>query len=292
MRSSIFLLASALLLGSCGGEKAGPPADGAPPTVGGGGGSHHGPIVALGTVTLAGQTFAIAREGECAAGKECGFSVATVGSTGTPALYLWVEDAEGEQASSPAIGDGGDGQWHFHATARPGTNPTKVVVRLRSDGKDERADLPLHGGAAPSHDGISAPVFAANGQVAAWLELKLHDDKGDLELWITTDGAAAPMDLALGTILKASFPVLGDRTVDLRVRDATTNEDEDGKSNIRDGKTNYFIFPGDTGADASWLQGAAFKSAVQITLAVGGASYVSTPFVLTPHSHGADGHDH
>ena len=38
------------------------------------------------------------------------------------------------------------------------------------------------------------------------------------------------------------------KVVELRVRNATKNEDEDGTANVRAGKTNYFIFPGETGA--------------------------------------------
>ena len=52
-----------------------------------------------------------------------------------------------------------------------------------------------------------------------------------------------------------------------------------------------FVFPGGTGADASWLKGAGFSSAVRLTFSADGKAYVSEEFRLVPHSH-ADGHGH
>ncbi|MAG58948.1 MAG: hypothetical protein CMJ83_21890 [Planctomycetes bacterium] len=291
----IFLLTAAITLSSCGKDEPSNPSDREPlaDPSGAGGGSHHGAMVALGTIGLAGETFTVTREGECIAGKECAFAVARVGAGTSAALYLWVEDAAGEQVSAPVQGDGEDGHWHFHVTPQANAQPSKVVLRRRGDGKDDRAPLSLHAGAAPQSDGIAAPVQEANGAVAGWIELKLHDDKGDLELWVTTDGAMTrPMDLPIDTVIKVAFPALGNRTVDLRVRNAEKNEDEGGKPNIRAGKTNYFIFPGDTGADASWLQGAKFKSPVKVSFSSGSSAYASTPFVLVPHVHGAGDHTH
>ncbi len=118
-------------------------------------------------------------------------------------------------------------------------------------GVDQPKDEDDHGHEHTSpHHGIVAPFEGGH------LELKLHDDKGDLELWLATD------------------PNIN-----------KDNEDEDGLPNIRDGKTNYFIFPGDTGADASWLQGKDFKATVKVSFDHAGKAHASEEFELVPHTH-------
>ncbi len=144
-------------------------------------------------------------------------------------------------------------------------------------------DGPKHG----PHDGT---VERFDG---GYVELKLHDDKGDLELWIAKDEKITqPYDLPLAATLTVTFIDRDDKSVTLRVRNKDKNEDEDGKANNRDGKTNYFIFPGDTGANATWLMGADFKSQVRVTFEAGGMRRATKAFLLKPHTHGAHGHDH
>ena len=119
-----------------------------------------------------------------------------------------------------------------------------------------------------------------------------YDDKGDLELWLAKDAAiAAPFDLPLAATVRVQFVDVGNRTVELRVRNATKNEDEAGVANVRDGRTNYFIFPGESGADAAWLVGAKFASIVKVTFDADGRTYTSEEFMLVPHTH-ADGQGH
>lgn len=131
------------------------------------------------------------------------------------------------------------------------------------------------------HHGILAP-FEGEG-ASGVIELKLHDDKGDLELWVTTDGKA-PFDLPLDSVVQVKFTAQN-KTVPLVVRDKDRNEDEAGNANNRDGKTNYFIYPGDTGADAAWLQGKAFKAMVTVSFTRDGKPYSTKEFELTPHVH-------
>ena len=128
--------------------------------------------------------------------------------------------------------------------------------------------------------------------MAGHLELKLHDDKGDLELWIAKDAKISqPFDLPLDAIVRVTFIDVKGKVVELRVRNADKNEDEDGTANVRAGATNYFIFPGVTGQDAAWLQGAGFQSLVTVAFTAGGKAYVSEEFPLVPHTH-ADGSTH
>jgi len=146
------------------------------------------------------------------------------------------------------------------------------------DHDDGHAHTPNDGAMAPFTDGLEQVGF---------LELKLHDDKGDLELWLTKDGkGTVPFDLPLETTLKVSFPDLEQDSVTLQVRNTEKNEDEGGTPTIRDQKTNYFIFPGDTGVDATFLMGTEFSTNVVVSFSVDGTNYVSAPFKLVPHTVG------
>ncbi len=142
------------------------------------------------------------------------------------------------------------------------------------------------------HEGVVAAFKDADGKPAGFLELKLHDDKGDLELWLAADEKIAqPFDASLDTKVQVKFIDKAGKTVELAPRNRNQNEDEDGHPNVRDGKTNYFIFPGETGQDAAWLMGAEFQSMVTATFAVDGKTYTSQGFLLVPHTH-AGGHAH
>lgn len=136
-----------------------------------------------------------------------------------------------------------------------------------------------------SHHGIVVPLFSAQ-QHVGFAEIKLHDDKGDLELWLTLDkNKGTPFDLALDSNITVSFQKLDTKKVALRIRNIEKNEDEDGKGNIRDNKTNYFIFPGDTGADATFLIGKGFSTETVISFEVDGVRYTTNTFKLQPHTH-------
>jgi hypothetical protein len=158
------------------------------------------------------------------------------------------------------------------------------------------ADVGTESAHGPS-DGMLARFSRADEPDFGFLELKLHDDKGDLELWLARDrDITKPFDLPLDTVVTVTF--LGDKEtkketkVELRARNKDKNEDEAGTANVRDGATQYFIFPGETGGDAAWLMGAAFKRVVRVSFSHEGTAYVSDDFELRPHGHGAGGHEH
>lgn len=261
----------------------------------------HGESKDLGHVTIAGHEFSVIRLGEVVPGKEAAFEAALVtgpaGATvGTLNVYAWVEDESGP-ASAPSKGSVEKGRLHFHVTTKADAKaPKRIVLRLRAGTIDERQGLPLDGhghehGAAP-HEGVVATFGGPGGKPAGHLELKLHDDKGDLELWLARDAKLAePFDLPLDAVIRVEFVDVGGRTVDLRARNAVKNEDEAGTANVRGGGTNYFIFPGDTGADATWLMGVKFSSIVRLRFTSGGVEHLSEEFMLVPHTH-ADGHGH
>lgn len=306
MRTRVLVALASLALVACGEKGTEPPQ----PTSGTGTAppaaaiaDHAGEDKDLGRLTIAGHEFGVTRLGDLIPGKEGAFEVTLVkGPAGADLarlnVYAWVEEEGGAQVSAPAKGSLENGRLHFHMTPRADAAvPKRVVLRLRAEGGiDERAALPLDGhghehGATP-HDGIVASFKGPDGQVAGHLELKLHDDKGDLELWIAKDSKITqPFDLPLDGSARVTFIDFQDKTVDLRVRDAAKNEDEDGKASVRDGKTNYFIFPGASGQDAAWLMGSKFQSVVRVAFTSEGRAYVSEEFILVPHTH-ADGSTH
>lgn len=203
-------------------------------------------------------------------------------------VYLWLESKDGTQLSAPEKGHIESGKLHFHASPRGEKEPYRVVVRVRKDGADERASLPLDGHGHEHADGPHHGLIAgfSGGGTNGFLELKLHDDKGDLELWLAQDRAIAqPFDLSLDTSVEVQFVDVDGRVVSLRPRDLKSNEDENGKPNIRAGKTNYFIYPTEPEQDASWLQGTEFQSIVVVRFNRDGQSFTSDEFVLQPHAH-------
>jgi hypothetical protein len=253
----------------------------------------HGAALDLGTLTVAGKQFGIVRLGDLVPGKEGAFEVRPKGIAAADIarlnVYLWLESQDGTQLSAPAKGSPDGDALHFHVTPRAGDKlAIRAVLRLRADGTDERASLPLDGHGHEHVEGAhrGVPATFKGGETTGHLELKLHDDQGDLELWLAEDKASTrPFDLPLDATVEVEFVDVGGRKIMLRSRNTNKNEDEDGNPNIRDGRTNYFIFPSQDGEDAAWLQGRQFQSIVVVRFTRGGQPFVSEEFVLKPHVH-------
>jgi hypothetical protein len=144
----------------------------------------------------------------------------------------------------------------------------------------------IHANEGPN-EGFLHPLFGSDGAQVGTAEIKLHDDAGDVEVWLTRGGLdGEAWDLPVATTLTMDFPALGKKIV-LAVRDDALNADESGKATIRGGATNYFVFPGETGIDASWLMGAEF--AAKAVLAFEGAA--TATIVLRPHAHHEEGEE-
>lgn len=233
---------------------------------------------------------------DVAAGGETVFYVVIEGPAAPTAVRLWVGD-ESATASVKALGEKIEaGRFHAHVEIpNPLAETDQFWVEVEGEGGAKgKAPFKLAAGAvlppAGPHTGFVVPVSGPDG-AAGFAELKLHDDKGDLEIWLATDAAiTAPLDLPLDAAIGVTFPEKG-KSAELRARNAEKNEDEDGNANVREGKTNYFIFPGATGADAEWLKGN-FRSQATIQFSDGGKTYSSAPFTLVPHTHGPGGHSH
>lgn len=142
----------------------------------------------------------------------------------------------------------------------------------------------VHANEGPN-DGFLHPVFDSDGAQIGTAEIKLHDDAGDLEVWLTQGGRGGePWRWPVDTTLTLSFPAL-EQEVSLAVRDPESNEDESGTPTVVDGTTAYFVFPGETGADASWLMGPDFAAKAELRV----DQATTGPLVLRPHIHREDG---
>ncbi len=259
-------------------------------------GLDHGEHHPLGSTTILDKDFSITRFGELIPGREGAFEVSATRDLSNLSAYLWVESKDGTRISAPAKGTPEKGKLHFHVLAHANSEPYRVVLRVREGGQDERASLPLDGhghehGSGPHH-GVLAKLLTRAGKQVGFVELKLHDDKGDLELWIAKDEKMTnPLDFPLHSQVQIKFVDHGNKNVALRVRNTDQNEDEDGTANIRRGKTNYFIFPFAAEHNSRWLMGKDFSSIVLVSFEDAGTSYVSEEFVLKPHTH-VDGQEH
>ena len=249
-------------------------------------------IVALGTVTVGGATFTIDREGQIESGKTTEFGVELVGAAKAVPSAAWLANPDGEKLCDPVAGEGHDSHWHFNVTPLMPVKKSQFVLKVG----DEEVVLDYARGAAPCNDGILS-VFKVADEPAwrGYLELKLHGDAGDLELflysgfasssvWKAGGGKAKPMDIPKDTVIKIAFPTHEGKTVELRIRNGDKNEDEEGVANMRDGGvTNYFIFPGESGQDPEWLIGEKWRGMATVSFEANGKSYASDPFVLVPH---------
>ena len=147
-------------------------------------------------------------------------------------------------------------------------------------------------GAHGVRDGILAPFHDEGGEPVGRMERKLDTKAGRLEVWITTgEGDGVPFDLPVDERVTLTFHDLG-RSIDLVVREPKENVDSDGYGTVRDGRTNYFVFPADDTADHAWLEDASFESRVTATFTRDGTLYTGAAFTLMPYDHVGHGHSH
>jgi len=249
-------------------------------------------IVALGSITLGGATFMIDREGQIEPGKDTTFGVELISGTATPSA-AWIANPDGEKLCDPVSSEAHNKHWHFIVCPLMPVKKSKFVLQVG----EEEGVIDFAWGAAPCNDGILTLVKAAHEpEWRGYLELKLHGDAGDLEMWLYAvparfgvRGCAGvaekpkPFDVPKETVIRLTFPSHPGKTVEMRVRDMEKNEDEDGTPNMRDSGTNYFIFPGETGQDPEWIKGETWRGVATAAFEVDGKSYACDPFVLVPH---------
>merc|ERR1712083_106912 len=118
--------------------------------------------------------------------------------------------------------DSHDDHFHFTVMAKA-SDGDKFAIKYG----DQVSTISVHPGAAPTQGGIMAVLEDADGKHVGFIELKLHDDAGDLELWLCKDGAMSePLDFPKETEVTATFATHDDRSVTLAVRDMEENKDE------------------------------------------------------------------
>ncbi|MFT4512268.1 MAG: hypothetical protein ACI91B_000957, partial [Planctomycetota bacterium] len=186
----------------------------------------HGAATSLGTLTVASHQFEIMQLGELVQGIEGALEVIP---KSIPAeqwsglnLYMWLESQDGTQVSVSAKGDLTADGFHFHLTPYADHEvPFRVTLRVRGGDGDERNSLPLDG---HGHEHIEGPHHGlpatfAGGEQRGHLELKLHDDKGDLELWLSRDAKLSqPFDLPIDSTIEIEFIDFEGKKVTLRAR--------------------------------------------------------------------------
>lgn len=240
---------------------------------------HGGGIVSLGNLTVAGEQFMVDREGQVDKGFKTTFGVERVGPGKAKGFTAWVQDSKGQKICEPVEGESHDD--HAHFVVEPTSSDADMFAVSYGD---KVSAISLHSGAAPTQGGIMSPLQDGDGQLVGFIELKLHDDAGDLELFICKDGAMTqPLDFPADTTVTVTFATHDNRSVKLNVRNTEENEDEDGNPTMRDGKTNYFIFPGESDQDPEFLVGSKFRSTTTVTFTSESKTYTAPPFVLVPH---------
>ncbi|MBT9556335.1 MAG: hypothetical protein IV100_09915 [Myxococcales bacterium] len=272
----------------------------------------HGARASIGRASVGGWDFELTLIGTLAAGKESAIEARAVTipegrDWKSAGVYVWVEDAAGNSLTAPSKAVVENGQLHFHAAVPAGAaTAAQVVVRVREDGKDERTKVPVTPKAAT--DAAKAPAHSHektphDGIIVAWksggtpslsgfAEVKLHDDKGDVEVWLGKDRAfKEPLRLPVESRLNLTLVDLSGRKLTLAPRDLAENKDESGVAHLVGGQTDYFIFPGTTGDDATALIGKTFSSVAALSFEAAGQKATSDEFVLQPHTH-APGQEH
>ena len=148
-------------------------------------------------------------------------------------------------------------------------------------------------GAHGQREGILAPFHDGTGAEVGRMEWKLDTDAGLLEVWISSGGGdGMPFDLPVTERVTLTFHDL-DRSIDLVVLDPVENVDSDGYATVREGRTNYFVFPVGEGVDVAWLEDDAFASQVSATFMRDGTLYTGAVFKLVAYDHvGADDNHH
>jgi len=142
-----------------------------------------------------------------------------------------------------------------------------------------------------SRDGGAIAGFTGpDGKPAGLAKLWLGDRTGELEVWLATTKGMT-FDVPLDTVIQVKMIDKKGRTVELRIKDKKLNHFEDAKSNIRNGKSNYFVFPGDREVDVRWLASPIFRAVCVVSFTVDGKRYTTQSFALTTPQ-AAHGHSH
>eukprot|EP01052_Picozoa_sp_SAG31_P035768 SAG31_NODE_4360_length_3312_cov_2.190787_5_plen_125_part_00 len=114
-------------------------------------------------------------------------------------------------------------------------------------------------------------------------KIRLYKSAGEQTSWQSHAGKPVPFDLPKETVIRLTFPSHEGKALEMHVRNNDKNEDEEGTPNMREGGTNYFIFPGKTGQDPEWLKGEKWRGIAKVAFEANGKSFACDPFVLVPH---------
>ena len=215
------------------------------------------------------------------AGKETEFGVELIGGSGVPSA-AWLQNPDGEKLCDPVSSEDHDQHWHFKVTPLVPVKKSQFMLKCGA----EEVAVDWARGHQPCNGGILSVFKVAGGARCGFVEIKLHGDAGDLEVFLYTkaeNNKPKPFDIPKETVITLAFPNHENKTVTCAVRNMDQNEDEDGKANMRGNGTNYFIFPGESGQDPEWLVGEKWRGLVTVAFKAEGKAYACDPFVFVPH---------
>lgn len=117
--------------------------------------------------------------------------------------------------------------------------------------------------------------------VSGYAEIRFHAEFGEMEAWLGTDASmSSPLDVPVATQLVMRSTAASGGETRLAVRDQERNEDEEGNVNVRDGATNYFVYPTDYSEEPARPVGASGDTPVFIEFEAGGKKYRTSEFRL------------
>ncbi len=124
-----------------------------------------------------------------------------------------------------------------------------------------------------------------DGKIVCHAEVVLRDDEGDMECRLFEDQHGnEPFGIPISPSLTTLFLQPEQRAANLQVRNTVINEDENGVPNIRGEKTDYSIYPGESGEERKWLAGSDFTGWMSIFFSANGTTHSSDVFRLIPQA--------
>jgi hypothetical protein len=246
---------------------------------------HHGTPYAIGGGTAGTSVVTVTQLGHFVADHEAAFEITVVGITKVQptAIRAWFGgETQATALSTVSRAEREGDAWHVHIEPM-NVLPVgeKLRVQVTIDGKTHVVSAdPIYAGA---HGGVLAPFTV--GTRRGFIELKFDPNTAELELWIANDHAIKrpiylPADAEVMVSLEAPAHHLR-----LVLRDRERNEDFNGTPNMRDGKTYYFTFPGDSDEESSWLMDDEIDTPATVTFVIDGEPVVVGPFRLVKEQH-------
>ena len=181
--------------------------------------------------------------------------------------------------------DPDESEWHLESTALGGELlGGRYLVRIEKCVYIPDFEVPEgHVASVEGPRGGTLVAIMDGEALSGHAEVRFHAEFGELEVWLGTDASmSSPLDVPVATVLMLRTATGDSAGTRLAVRDPERNEDEEGNVNVRDGATNYFVYPTDYSEEPSPPVGASGDTPVFIEFEAGGKTYRTSEFELVP----------